>query len=323
MGFGLARPNNKTALILGVNGPDGSYLVELLQRRGYKVIGIGRQDSYKYSNSLPYFSYVQMDLSGPPQVLIDFLSSNTVDVVFHMAAINGASDFQFETVWADMVAVNITSLHTILEYSRIHQPGLRLLYAGSAKIYAPRPVGVVDENGPFSPACLYGIGKFTSFKLINYYRSVHNILAGNLILFHHESRRRPAHYFIPTIANCIASAIGNPEAKVTVRTLDFYADWGGAEEFMDISIDISERAPGMDFAMASGVTWLARSLVDAAFKRHNLDYRNHVIELQPQQDAGPSFQVVISRMEEQIGRRPETNILDIIDSIISDTLLAS
>ena len=37
--------NNKTALLTGVTGQDGSYLTKLLLDKGYRVIGIKRRTS--------------------------------------------------------------------------------------------------------------------------------------------------------------------------------------------------------------------------------------------------------------------------------------
>ena len=37
----------KTAIIFGVSGQDGSYLSHLLIKKGYKIIGVTRNKSYK------------------------------------------------------------------------------------------------------------------------------------------------------------------------------------------------------------------------------------------------------------------------------------
>ena len=212
------------ALILGVNGPDGSYLAASLMRRGYNVVGVGRQATSRYVAEAPLFRYVQLDLATEIHALIDLLTANCFDVVFHTAAINGPSDFQFEAVWKEMVEVNVISLHTILEYARTNQPGLRLIYAGSVKIYGPKIQESSDESGPFNPTCLYSIGKFSGLKLIQHYAQSHKVPAGSMIFFRRKSLRRPANYFIPIIAKGIAAAQKNSSATITVRTLDFYAD---------------------------------------------------------------------------------------------------
>ena len=41
----MAKQKNKTALITGITGQDGSYLAELLLQKGYEVHGIKRRSS--------------------------------------------------------------------------------------------------------------------------------------------------------------------------------------------------------------------------------------------------------------------------------------
>ena len=44
----------KTALITGVTGQDGSYLLDLLLKKGYKVIGIKRRTSTISTNRIDH-----------------------------------------------------------------------------------------------------------------------------------------------------------------------------------------------------------------------------------------------------------------------------
>ena len=44
----------KTALITGVTGQDGSYLLELLLEKGYKVIGVKRRTSLISTNRIDH-----------------------------------------------------------------------------------------------------------------------------------------------------------------------------------------------------------------------------------------------------------------------------
>ena len=306
-----------TALVLGVNGQDGSYLAEALLARGYGVIGVGRQDGSRYVAPSAAFRYQSLDLTvtGP---LGRLLAQCQPDMVFHMAAIHGASGFQYEPVWGDMMAVNVVSLHTVLEYARINNPQMRVVYASSAKIFGAQLRGELDETVPHQASCLYSIGKIASMELIQLYRRQHKIQAGSLILFNHESPRRPASYFIPIIAGSIAAAKADPSAKVQVKTLDFQTDWSSAKELMDIAVDVAERAPDQDFVMASGATWHGRAMVEAAFARHGLDYRHHVTETLPRQDPGPAFHASIARMGQCLNRQPQQTVLDVVDWLIAD-----
>jgi GDPmannose 4,6-dehydratase len=312
----MASCNKTKALVLGVNGQDGSYAAEELLRRGYGVIGTGKQTVSRYVKH-DGFSYRQLDLQNH-LALRDLLVAERPDVVFHFAAVHGAAGFQYEPVVDIMLAVNVAAVHVLLEYARARQPSLRIVYANSAKIFPAPWVGSIDEKSTMRPTCLYSIGKLTALELIRFYRAQHGISAANLILFNHESPRRSADFFLPMVASGLLRAKRDPAYSFAVKTLDFQIDWSSAEELMDIAVEISERAPNEDFVLASGVTQYARTVVEALFARNGLNAANHVHEsLPPAAVLPPSYSVQLARLRERIGRVPQRTIESIIDEMIA------
>jgi len=307
------------AMVLGVNGQDGSYLAEALLRRGYDVVGAGRQERPRYIPPSTRFRYLQLDLRHQ-DALRAGLRDAAPYVVFHVAAVHGASGFSYEAIWDAMMSVNVISVHTILEFARSQSPHLRLVYANSAKIF-PNPLPEsVDEKTPPVASCLYGIGKIAALELIRYYRRQHAIAGSNLILFNHESRRRPANYFLPTLARCLAKSMADPHHRTEIKTLDFYADWSSAEELMDIAVDVAERAPAEDFVLASGVTQHARTVVQVLFQQYGLDYSRCITETLPRQDPGQHFQVNLHHLQLRTGRRPVRGLSDIMKDLVAQAL---
>lgn len=304
------------ALVLGVNGQDGSLLAEALLARGYAVTGLGRQPASRYVAPGASFRYLPLDLEDQAQLLAA-LRREQPEAVFHVAAIHGSSGFRYEPVWGRMLAVNVASLHTVLEYARTESPSLRAVYANSAKIFPTPLAGRIDERTPYRATCLYSIGKIAALELIRQYRAAHGIAAANLILFNHESPRRPSNYFLPTIARCVVRAQADPRHQIEVQTLEFRTDWSAAAEFMDIAVDVAERAPAEDFVLASGTTWYGREAVRETFARHGLDYARHVREVAPRGDAGPEFSVQLDRLEAHIGRRPVQGLHAIMDELVA------
>lgn len=303
------------SLVIGVNGQDGSYLVENLLRRGYDVVGIGRDDESRYVVPSKSFTYERSDIAdlGSFGSLVRRVAP---DVVFHFAAIHGAAGFAYESVWRDMMAVNVLSLHVLLEHARLESRSLRIVYAGSSKIFPTPLVGTITEATPARATCLYSIGKIASRDLVMHYREKHGVGATNLVFFNHESVRRPASYFLPTIARSIVAAKRDRAFTTHVKTLDFRIDWSSAVELMDLSIDIAETSDVAEVVMASGTTWHGRVAVEHLFARHGLDARDHIVETLPRSDPGPEFCVGIDRLEAATGRRPQLSLLDIMDEMV-------
>ena len=303
------------AVVLGINGQDGSYLAEALLNRGYDVIGIGRQARSQYVQASNHFHYAPLDLEDV-DALERLLAEADPDVAFHFAAVHGSSGFVYEPVWRSMMTVNVLTLHALLEHARTRRPAMRVVYASSAKLF-PQPLkGVIDEATPRRATCLYGIGKLASLDLISQYRDRQGIAASNLYFFNHESVRRGPEFFVPTVARCLAAAIKDRTATISVESLNFRADWSSAAELMDIAIDVAEKATNEDFVLAFGKTWHAREAVDALFRRYGLNYRDHIRELDPDRELGPEFRVSLARLRAMVGRQPVRDLFAIVDEML-------
>jgi GDPmannose 4,6-dehydratase len=303
------------SLVLGVNGQDGSYLAEALLKRGHEVIGCGRDEASRHVGPSAGFTYEKVDLRDLDSIAA-LLQRWEPTTAFHVAAVHGASGFEYEEAWRDMMAVNVLSLHVLLEHARVRAPAMRVVYAGSMKIFPPPLVGKIDEMTPARATCLYSIGKMASRDLIFQYREKHHIAATNLVLFNHESIRRSPAYFLPMIAETISLAKADRSFRTNVKTLDFWIDWSAAEELMDIVVDVAERCNLAEIIMASGKTWHGRSAIKDLFARHDLDFRAHIVETLPRSDPGSEFQVDIGRLVKATGRRPMQQIGEIVDHMI-------
>jgi GDPmannose 4,6-dehydratase len=305
------------SLVIGVNGQDGSYLAEILLRRGYQVVGCGRDDVARHIKPLEDFTYEKIDLRDLTsfEALVHRVAP---DLIFHVAAVHGASGFEYERTWRDMMNVNVLTLHILLEYARHRSGPVRIIYAGSAKIFPTPLAGKISEMSLMRATCLYSIGKIASGDLIRQYREKHGVAATNLILFNHESSRRPSNYFLPTIARSIVFAEADPSYRTQVKTLNFRIDWSAAEELMDIAVDIAERSDIGEVILASGTTWYGRAAVKNLFAHYNLNMREHIIEEFPHSDPGPEFCVDINRLVEVVGRRPMKSLQEIVAEMIDD-----
>jgi len=234
----VANSTARCALVLGCNGQDGSYLVELLLRRGYKVAGVSRQENPRYDVGAEKFCYRALDLRRASQLgtLLDALRPH---LIFHVAAVHGEAGTRYETIWQDMLAVNVGATHVCLEYLRTRCPQGGLVYAGSGKIFGPVYPPLVSESSRSHSSCLYTVAKNASHDLIDCYRRDHGIRASVLHLFNHESERRPRNFFMPTLACALHRALSHGDARVEIETLQFYCACGSAEEYMDIAADIA------------------------------------------------------------------------------------
>ena len=183
----------------------------------------------------------------------------------------------YEEIFSEVLNVNTGSVHSALEYLRKKGSG-QLLYASSGKVFGKEPPERIDENTLTKNDCLYSLSKNISSNIVNYYRKHHGVTASIVYPFNHESELRPHDFFIPIVLDSLATALMRvPGLTREVKTLDFYCDWGSAEEYMDIMIDIAEKAPIQDFVLGTGSCTYGRNMVESLFHEHGLDYREVLI----------------------------------------------
>jgi GDPmannose 4,6-dehydratase len=305
-------------VVLGVNGQDGSFLAEKLVSRGYNVIGADRHEHQARHIQNPDFCYRQLDLRNA-KMLYGLLLDTRPAAIFHFAGVHGSAGTCYESIWQDMLAVNTGSVQVILEYMRIESPSTKFIYAGSGKVFGPVYPKRISERSKMRASCLYTITKMGAHDLIAYYRACHGIKGSTIFFFNHESERRPKSFFIPTIVDILEHSLHDPAYKGSVATLDFDCDWGSAEEYMDIVVDISEKVTGEDLIVGTGKTWNARDFVDTLFRSYGLTYGNHILPERKRLEPSPSkasFRVIIEKLENAICRVPRCNILEVCDTIL-------
>jgi GDPmannose 4,6-dehydratase len=312
----VARRRKKRALVLGCNGQDGSYLIEHLTRRDYEVSGISRQNDLKYAVESKSIRYISLDLRQP-QSLAKALVDIAPDTIFHMAAVHGEAGSKYESIWQDMLAVNVGATHICLEYLRNLHRGGYLVYAGSGKTFGPDYPRKVTERSRQRATSLYSVTKIAARDLIECYRHDHGIAASVLHLFNHESERRNAAFFLPTLISALHRSIKDRSFRATLNTLEFYCDWGSAREYMDLAVDIAERAPNEDMIVATGHTWKASALAERLFRHYDLDYRKHLIERGPAKESDRYFGVSNAKLRRLIGRVPQVGALALSEEMLA------
>jgi len=183
----------KTAIISGITGQDGSYLAELLLEKGYKVIGIKRRtsllnaherlDSF-YNNKNLELVYGNMhDASS----IFSIINKYKPDEFYNLAAQSHVKvSFEVTEETLDTVAKStLRILNAIKELS----PHTRFYQASSSEMYgtAPCPTTGYTEDSIMLPASPYAAAKLFGHNIVKNYRNSYGLHASSGILFNHET----------------------------------------------------------------------------------------------------------------------------------------
>lgn len=305
----------KIAVILGVNGQDGSYAAEYFLFKGYYVLGIGRQLQSKWLTRSELFRYEKVDLAEFSSVEI-ILKEIRPSVIINAAAIHGAATYSYEEVWSEAHLVNTGLTNCILEYIRRDCPECFYLFLSSSKVFNTGADAKILESSPRVGSCIYSITKNAATDLVDYYRKKHGLKASVVWTFNHESPRRGPNYFISKIVGTLEKALLDSNFKSEIYTLDFWCDWGDAEEYMNICGEIAIRGINQNFVLATGTTLWARDFVEKLFASYSLVYSDHFLEVNTKFERDEPWIVDISRLKLEMGLGPCRSIYDVCDSIL-------
>lgn len=267
--------SRKKALISGVTGQDGAYLVRLLLDKGYEVHGIKRRASS--------FNTQRIDgiYNDPRDADISFTlhygdmtdSSNVMrlvqqiepDEIYNLAA-QSHVQVSFET--AEYTA-NVDAFGTLRFLEAIRTLGMlektRFYQASTSELFGKTQNLPQNEQTPFYPRSPYGVSKLYGYWITVNYREAYGMHASNGILFNHESPLRGETFVTQKIAMAAANIETGKQEKLYLGNLDAKRDWGHAKEYVDGMFAIINHHEGDDFVLATGRTETVRRFAELAF----------------------------------------------------------
>ena len=181
----------KTALITGITGQDGSYLAEFLLAKGYRVLGVVRRNSTTYFERLAHFQDQIELLPGDlldQNSLITAIRQSQPSEVYNLAAQSFVpTSWNQPVLTGEFTALGVTR---VLEAIRVVNPEIRFYQASSSEMFGMVREPIQNEQTQFYPRSPYGVAKLYGHWLTVNYRESYDLFACSGILFNHESPRR-------------------------------------------------------------------------------------------------------------------------------------
>src|SRR5436305_10427395 len=204
--------SQKTALITGITGQDGSYLTELLLEKGYAVHGIVRRTSnvarsrieHLRSNEEIYGKQLFLhygDLSDGT-TLRRIFATVVPDEVYHLAGQSHVG-LSFEIPESTCEEIGMATLR-LLEIARDQPRPVKIYHASSSEIFGNALESPQTEETPLRPSSPYGCAKAFATQLARVYRDSYGLFVCNGILYNHESPRRGENFVTRKITRAVA-----------------------------------------------------------------------------------------------------------------------
>ncbi len=271
----------KRALIIGINGQDGSYLAELLLKKGYAVHGVVRRAALEDPvHRLANISGVQKDITLHVGALDNHLSIYKIvsavrpDECYHLASSSFVS-YNFEDE-SSILSNNFMATHSLLSSIKELAPDCRVYFAGSSEMFGDAKASPQNEATPFNPRSVYGISKLAAFHLARNYREHHRMFVAAGILYNHESPRRGHEFVTRKISSTVAKIKLGLASNLALGNIDARRDWGYAPDYVKAMHAMLQRSAPGDYVVATGVIHSVRDFLRIAFSVVDLDFERYV-----------------------------------------------
>ena len=322
----------KRALITGITGQDGSYLAELLLKKGYEVHGLIRRAStfnterinhlYKDFHDPAahiFLHYGDLSVSGH---LTDLLYDIKPEEIYHLGAQSHVRvSFDMPEYTGD-----ITGIGTIRLLEAIRKSGIKTKFyqASSSEMFGSAPPPQ-NEQTPFQPQSPYAAAKVYSFFVAKNYRDAYKIFACNGILFNHESPRRGETFLTRKVTRAVTRIKLGLQDKLYLGNVNAKRDWGYAGDYVEAMWLMLQQKKPADYVIATGETHAVKEFVEKVFQKLDLEYEKYVA-VDPKYFRPTEVDILLgdaSNALKILGLEPKVNFDRLIDMMIeSDMELA-
>jgi len=272
---------NKKALVIGANGQDASYLIELLLEKNYDVHGTIRRNStpeYQTTRIDHVFDKIKlhyMDLTDSMSVE-SLINEIKPDEIYHLGAQSHVQiSFELPKYTLD---VNSGGTLAVLEAVRRFSPHSKVYHAATSEMFGNScdTDGMQRETTLMQPVSPYGCAKLYAHSLCNNYRNAYNMFVCSGILFNHESPRRGINFVTnKTVLEAVKIKLGLSD-KLVLGNLQAKRDWGHAKDYVEAMWLMLQQETPKDYVIATGETRSVEQMVEYVFNKLNLDWTEYV-----------------------------------------------
>ncbi len=307
------------ALITGVSGQDGSYLAERLLADGVDVHAVSLPDEAPVDGVRTHVGDVA-DVEGTRAVVLEVAP----DEIYNLAAVSSVARSWDEP---ELTArVNGLAAVGLLESARRLQERadrpVRFVQASSAEIFGLPDRSPQDEETPVRPVNPYGAAKAFAHLMVDVYRH-QGLHAVSLVLYNHESPRRPEQFVTRKITAGVAAISAGSASRLTLGNLAAVRDWGWASDFVDAMVRAARADVPRDYVVATGESHSVEEFVAVAFRCVGIDDWASYVDVDPALFRPVDAQALTgdpTRIRTDLGWAPTVGFEDVVRRMVEADL---
>ena len=275
----------KKALITGVTGQDGSYLVDLLIEQGYEVHGLIRQSTQftpdKWGHLRPAMQNDQLNIHYGD--VTDALNMRSLiekvepDEIYNLAAQSHVG-LSFDQPQNTTYATAMGPLNILEAIRHVSPKTIKFYQASSSEMFGRVVETPQNELTRFYPRSPYGCAKVYGHYITQNYREAYGIFACSGILFNHESERRGENFVTRKITRAIGRILTGQQKVLSLGNMSACRDWGYAPDYVDAMHRMMQHHEPSDFVIGTGEVHSVQEFLDTALRIAGLEQASVVVQ---------------------------------------------
>lgn len=320
--------SRRRALITGITGQDGSYLSELLAVDETEIHGFVMPGDPRLPALLKLVPGVIIhngDLSSYDSVRAAIEASEPEEIYHLAAASSVAASWDNPVLTSDLNGTGpVRVLDAARRYGDAHGKSPRVLLCSTAEMFGQPAVSPQNEETPIAPVSPYGAVKAFAHRMAQVSRS-HGQHVSTVILYNHESPRRPEAFVTRKITKAAARIAKGSDEPLQLGNMSARRDWGFAGDYVKAMVAALRHDEPDDYVIATGTSHSIEDFVAAAFAAAGIDdWSRHVSVderlLRPNDPA--DFVGDASKAHQILGWRPEVSFDELVSMMVRADLPA-
>tara|TARA_B100001093_G_scaffold111070_1_gene103451 strand:- start:9547 stop:10548 length:1002 start_codon:yes stop_codon:yes gene_type:complete len=257
----------KKALITGITGQDGSYLAELLLKKGYQVHGIVRRASLINTHRIDHiYEKIKLhygDLTDAVSIMGIIKEVEPCEIYNLGAQSHVKVSFKIPEYTGQVDAMGTLR---VLEAVRMlgMEKDVRIYQASTSELYGGISDAPLTETTPFHPRSPYGVAKLYGYWIIKNYREAYGMHCSSGILFNHESERRGETFVTRKITRGLSRISVGMEKLLRLGNIHAKRDWGHARDYVEAMWLMLQQDEPDDYVIATGEQHSVKDFVNEA-----------------------------------------------------------
>jgi len=320
----------KKALILGITGQDGSYMLELLIQKKYEIHGLIRKSATGNTKNIDHI--INNKKIFNKRLFLhrgDLLDAGSIHAVIKKTKPDEIYNFadQDHVGWSfeiPLYSFKTTALSVIeiLEILKNKGKNIKYFHPISSNVFGLTNSKTQNEKTTLNPNSIYGLAKATAFQACKMYSRIYNLFICGAIYYNHESPKRSKDYVSQKIVQSVCEIYYNKKNYLYLGDLKTKIDWGYAKDYVECAWKIMQLKKPDFFVIATGQAYSVEYFVKKCFLYVGLDYKKYIkIDKKLLRPSATSvLKGNTNKAKKIFGYKPKTKLNDLIKIMMDSEL---